>query len=282
MPADLPASYVAMLQAVRTGEISEARLDESVLKILRAKSLLGLDKNRFVDVAAVPRLVGSPQNLAIGQRISDDSVTLVRDNSKLLPLTTWATEKAVFQQRPEQSRLNLLVIVLCDNVRAEDGRVLAREIHARRPDAAVVYVDPNVASTQSGDVLKAVDRARAVVAAVYIVPSAARSMKLGRKSKHPASLPDSTSALFEQMLAKAGERTVVLAMGSPYLTDDFPAIQNYICTFSNATVSETSAARALFGEIPIHGHMPVNLLKAGAQPAGDPRPARVVNVKSQR
>jgi beta-N-acetylhexosaminidase len=282
MPADLPASYVAMLQAVRTGEISEARLDESVLKILRAKSLLGLDKNRFVDVAAVPRLVGSPQNLAIGQRISDDSVTLVRDNSKLLPLTTWATEKAVFQQRPDQSRLNLLVIVLCDNVRAEDGRVLAREIHARRPDAAVVYVDPNVASTQSVDVLKAVDRARAVVAAVYIVPSAARSMKLGRKSKHPASLPDSTSALFEQMLAKAGERTVVLAMGSPYLTDDFPAIQNYICTFSNATVSETSAARALFGEIPIHGHMPVNLLKAGAQPAGDPRPARVVNVKSQR
>ena len=84
------------------------------------------------------------------------------------------------------------------------------------------------------------------------------------------------------MLAHAGERTVVLAMGSPYLTDDFPAIQNYICTFSNATVSETSAAKALFGEIPIHGHMPVNLLKAGAQPPGDPRPARVVTVKSQR
>jgi len=282
MPADLGASYAAMLAAVRSGEISEARLDESVLKILRAKASVGLDKNRFVDINAIPRLVGAPQNLAIGQRISDDSVTLVRDNGKLLPLTKWATEKVVLQQRPEQGRLNLLVIVLCDNVRAEDGRVLAREIRMRRPDAAVVDVDPSVASTQSVDVLKAVDRARAVVAAVYIVPSAARSMKLGRKSKHPASLPDSTSALFEQILAHAGERTVVLAMGSPYLTDDFPAIQNYICTFSNATVSETSAARALFGEIPIHGHMPVNLLKAGTQPTGDPRPARMVNAKSQR
>ena len=282
MPADLGASYAAMLEALHSGEISEARLDESVLKILRAKELLGLERNRFVDVEAIPRLVGAPQNLAIGQRISDDSVTLVRNNGKMLPLTTWATEKVVLHQQPAQNRLNLLVIILCDNVRAEDGRVLAREIRTRRPDAAVVYVDPTVASTQSVDVLKAVDRARAVVAAVYIVPSAARSMRLGRKSKHPASLPDSTSALFEQMLAKAGDRTVVLAMGSPYLTDDFPAIQNYICTFSNATVSETSAARALFGEIPMHGHMPVNLLKAGAQPGSDARPPRMVNVKTQR
>jgi beta-N-acetylhexosaminidase len=48
-------------------------------------------------------------------------------------------------------------------------------------------------------------------------------------------------------------------MGSPYLTDDFPAIQNYLCTFSNATVSEVSAAKALFGEISIRGHMPVHL-----------------------
>jgi beta-N-acetylhexosaminidase len=282
MPADLTASYLAMLQAVRTGEISEARLEESVRKILRAKEQLGLEKNRFVDVEAIPRLVGAPHNLAVGQRISDDSVTLVRDNSKLLPLTAWATTNVILHQPPEQLRHNLLVIVLCDNVRTEDGRVLAREIRARRPDALVLYVDPNVAAEQSEDVLKAVDRSRAVVTAVYIVPSAARSMKLGRKSKHPASLPDSTSALFDRILARAGERTVVLAMGSPYLTDDFPAIQNYICTFSNATVSEVSAARALFGEITIHGHMPVNLLKTSAQPVGGDGPARIANVKTQR
>jgi hypothetical protein len=69
-------------------------------------------------------------------------------------------------------------------------------------------------------------------------------------------------------------------MGSPYLTDDFPAIQNYICTFSNATVSEVSAARALFGEIPTRGHMPVNLANTAAPQSGGVRPAQVVNVKS--
>jgi len=282
MPADLDASYKAVLEAVRSGEISQSRLDESVLKILRAKAQLGLEKNRLVDVNAIPRLVGSPQNVAIGQQISDDSVTLVRDNRKLLPLATWAQSKAALRQGAKQVRRSVLVIVLCDSVRAEDGRVLGREIRARRPDATVLYVDPPVASKQSDDVLNAVDQARAVVAAVYIVPSAARSMKLGRRSKHPASLPDSTSSLLRRILLRARERTVVLAMGSPYLTDDFPAIQNYICTFSNATVSEISAVKALFGEIPIHGHMPVNLANSRTPPSGDAAPPQILNVKSPR
>ena len=68
-------------------------------------------------------------------------------------------------------------------------------------------------------------------------------------------------------------------MGNPYLADDFPAIQNYICTFSNVTVSETSAARALFGEIPMPGHMPVNLSSAGLKTPGGSRPPQVANLK---
>jgi len=277
MPANLDASYQALLEAVRTGEISQSRLDESVLKLLRAKASLGLAKNRFVDVAAISRIVGIPRNVAIGQQISDESVTLVRDNGKVLPLTAWATHQRVYLIRRD-----LLVIVLCDNIQAEDGRALEREIRARRPDARVMFVDSGVASEQSNEVLEAVDHARAIVAAVYIVPSAARSMKVGRKSKHPASLPDSTSALLNQILLRASERTVVLAMGSPYLTNDFPAIQNYICTFSNATVSEVSAAKALFGEISIHGHMPVKLANLGAQLPGQVRAAQIVKANSPR
>jgi beta-N-acetylhexosaminidase len=48
-------------------------------------------------------------------------------------------------------------------------------------------------------------------------------------------------------------------MGNPYVAEDFPAIQNYLCAFSNATVSEVSAVKALFGEIAIRGHLPVTI-----------------------
>jgi beta-N-acetylhexosaminidase len=240
---------------------------------------VGLQKARLVDVAAIPKLVGSPANIATGQRISDAAITLVRDNRKLLPLRGGASVKnASLRQGGEPDQRPVLVVILCDNVRAEDGRVLEREIHARMADAQVVYVDPRVAPGRTAGVLKAVDQARAVVVAVYIVPSAARSRKLGRSGKHPSSLPDSTSALLEKILGRAGEKTEVLAMGNPYLTDDFPAIQNYICTFSNVTVSEISAARALFGEIPMSGRMPVTLSNARAQTGETSLPAPLANV----
>jgi beta-N-acetylhexosaminidase len=279
MPSDLDASYRAMLAAVETGEIPQERLDASVLKILRAKALLGLEKNRVVDVSAISRLVGSPENIAIGQQISDASVTLVRDNGRLLPLTQRSAGKSLLVQYPPvKARRPLLLTILCDNVRSEDGRVLEFEIRKRAPDARVIYVDPRIAAARSIAVLKAVDRAQQVVVAVYVVPSAARIRTVARGQKNSASLPDSTAKLFGGILARASGKTAVLAMGTPYLTEDFPGIQNYICTFSNANVSEVSAARALFGEIPARGRLPVNISTATVTGT----PALVTRVASSR
>ena len=279
MPYDLDACYRAMLDAVHTGEIGQERLDASVLKILRAKASLGLEKTRVVDVAAIPRLVGNPQSIAAGQRISDASITLVRDNGRVFPLGHARPDKSlrVAYQRAKTEPA-LLVIILCDNVRMGDGRVLEGQIRKRAPNATVVYVDPRVAAARSNEVLLAADRAQQVVVAVYVVPSAARTRTVARGQKNSASLPDATAKLLSSILARAAEKTAVLAMGTPYLADDFPTIQSYICTFSNATVSEISVAKALFGEIPIPGHLPVNLSNAAGAAVRNEHPARVTNV----
>ena len=274
MPANLDACYRAMVEAVRTGEIGQERLDASVLKILRAKASLNLEKTRTVDVAAIPKLVGSPENTAIGQRISDASITLVRDNGKLLPLRDQRPKARPVSYKPGSRQPGLLVIILCDSLRAEDGHALDHQIHERAPDARVVYVDPRTAVARSEEVLNAVDHAQQVVVAVYVVPSAARTRTVARGQKNSASLPDSTAKLFGRILARATERTAVLAMGTPYLTEDFPTIQNYICTFSNAKVSEISAVKALFGEIPSPGHLPVNISNATGTGAAGPGIAR--------
>ena len=276
-PYNLDACYRAMLAAVRAGEISQERLDASVLKILQAKASLGLEKNRLVDVAAIPRLVGNPESIATGQRISDAAITLVRDNGKVLPLRDGRSGKKLRVVSQGKAQPGLLVIILCDNRRAEDGRVLERQIRKRAPNARVVYVDPRVAAARSDEVLNAADRAQRVVVAVYVVPSAARTRTVARGQKNAASLPDSTAKLLSRILAHATEKTVVLAMGTPYLTEDFPTIQNYICAFSNATVSEISAARALFGEIPIPGHLPVNISGTSVHDARIEHPTPVAN-----
>ena len=123
----------------------------------------------------------------------------------------------------------------------------------------MIYVDPRIATALSDEVLGAVDQAQAVVAAVYVIPTAGKAIQGSNGLTNSVGLADASGALLQKILDHAAEKTVVLAMGNPYLAQDFPAVQNYICTFSNATVSEVSAAKAVFGEIAIRGHLPVTI-----------------------
>jgi beta-N-acetylhexosaminidase len=271
IPADFPASYEAMLQAVQSGEISRDRLDRSVLKILKAKASLDLHKARLVDVNAIANAVAKPANLAFGQHVADDAITLVRDNGKVLPLKSKGTAKAGLPYTTrEETRDQMVAVLFSDDVRTESGRAFSRELRARIPDARVLYIDPRIAAGMSDEVLKAVDEAKTVVAAVYVVPSAG---KIG----NTVAMADSTGALLQHVLDHGAGKTAVVAMGNPYLAADFPTIENYMCTFSNASVSEIAAVKALFGEIAIRGHLPVSVPHIAQRGAGIEHPAQIAS-----
>ena len=268
IPADLPASYQAMIKAVSSGEISRERLDHSVLKILKTKGALGLNDSRTVDLNAIASTVGKPQDLAFGQQVADSAITLVRDNGKVLPLKSKGTPKAGLPYMTREETHNDVVAVLfSDDMRTESGRAFGREFHARIPDSRVMYVDPRIAAGMSDEVLKAVDAAQTVVAAIYVIPTAG---KIGNS----VAMADATGTLLQQLLDRAAQKTTVVAMGNPYLASDFPKVENYMCTFSNATVSEVAAVKALFGEIPIRGHLPVTIPNVAERGSGLERPAQ--------
>jgi beta-N-acetylhexosaminidase len=269
IPPDLGASYESMLKAVRSGEISRERLDRSVLKILKIKGELGLNKFRTIDLGAIASVVGKPENIAFGQQVADSAITLVRDNGKVLPLKSQGTAKAGLPYMTKEETHNQVVAVLfSDDVRTDSGRAFGREFRARIPDARVIYVDPRMAAGMSDEVLKAIDEAQTVVAAVYVIPTAG-------KIDNSMGMADATGTLLQQLLDHAAAKTAVVAMGNPYLASDFPKIENYMCTFSNATVSEVAAIKALFGEIPIRGHLPVTIPNFAQRGAGLEPPAPV-------
>ena len=271
IPADLAASYDAMLKAVRSGEISRQRLDRSVLKILKIKASLGLNLSRTVDLNQLATTVGKPENLAFGQQVADSAITLVRDNGKVLPLKSKGTIQALLPyMTKEETRNNVVAVLFSDDVRSDSGHAFGRELRSRVPDAHVLYVDPRIAAGMSDEVLKAVDEAQTVIAAVYVIPTAG-------KAANSVAMADATGALLQQVVDHAAEKTAVVAMGNPYLASDFPKIENYVCTFSNATVSEISAVKALFGEIPIRGHLPVTIPNVAQRGAGIERPVQVAN-----
>ena len=115
----------------------------------------------------------------------------------------------------------------------------------------------------------------AVIAAVYVVPTAGKAIRGENGATNSVSLDDSSGSLLRKILHRAGARTAVLAMGNPYLAQDFPEVQNYLCTFSNVPISEASVTKALFGEIATHGHLPVSIPNIARRGAGIEREAQL-------
>jgi beta-N-acetylhexosaminidase len=288
LPTDLDASSNALLEAVRSGEVPQEQIDASVLKILKLKASVGLDKAHLVDISALSRLIARPENLAVAQQVADEAVTLVRENGHVLPLpppAPKATEAAPAAapngtpaQAPayvpeEEKPRRLAAVIFTDDLRSEYGRLLDRELRRRVPGGVeTVFVDGATAHAMSGRVYEAVERAQAVVAAVFVTPTAGRRVR-GTQAKM-AGIPDSHAALLRGVLERARNKTVVVALGSPYLAGDFPEIENYLCTFSGVQVSEMSAVKALFGEMPIRGKMPVTVPNVAQRGSGIEVPVR--------
>ena len=274
IPADLNAAYNELLSAVRSGEIPEAQIDASVLKILHAKAAVGLHKARLVDIQALAEHIARPADLALAEQVSDEAVTMVRDNGHVIPVQGSGTpEPLPAYQTPGPPGSRVLVVVFSDDVRTDAGRVLEREVRARIPGVNMFYIDPRIASGMSQQVLEAANRAQTVVAAAIAAPSAGKMLRVNGVLTGSVSLDDASAALLHGLLDRAAGKTMLIALGNPYLAAQFPEVQNYLCTFSNAPVSEISAVKALFGEIPIRGRLPVTIPGIAARGAGIDRAA---------
>jgi beta-glucosidase len=75
-----------VVQLVKKGKVSEARIDSSVKRLLRQKFELGLFDNPFVDAAKATEIVGNPQFVKLGDESQRKAMTLLKNDSKVLPL----------------------------------------------------------------------------------------------------------------------------------------------------------------------------------------------------
>jgi beta-N-acetylhexosaminidase len=74
----------------------------------------------------------------------------------------------------------------------------------------------------------------------------------------------------------------LVSLGNPYLLRDFPGVAAYAATFSTTTTSEAAAAKAILGDIPITGKMPVSipgLVKVGDGLTVPPKTVKVAALR---
>jgi beta-N-acetylhexosaminidase len=237
------AATVALRGAVASGRISRARLDESVRRILEAKARVGLDKSRFVNLNALNSRFARPEWAVHAQEISDRGVTLLRDQAHLLPFD---------DTRPTAA----LLLALSGDPEPYPAEDLERELRWRVDSLDVVRTDTKFVPP-SAVKFPPLDRYDLIVVAASVRVT---------DRKGSVALPEDQAALARKVLA-AGQPVVFLGLGSPYLIEQFPEAKTWLAVFGISEVAQISAARALFGQIPIRGRLPVSIpaadLKAG-------------------
>jgi beta-N-acetylhexosaminidase len=177
-------------------------------------------------------------------------------------------------QSAEDAYGRVLMLIFTDDSRSDSGRLLDEQVRRRVPDARVLYIDVRTAVGSTPSVMVAVEKAQKIIVAIYEVPVAGKVVRGTPGDGNRVAVQSSSAELLKEVLQAAASKTVVVAMGSPYVISQFPEIETYLCTFSNVKVSEISAVKAMFGEIPMSGHLPVTIPNIAVRGAGLNSPAQ--------
>lgn len=233
MPGDLDGAINAMVTAVRDGRISEARLNQSVRKLLVLKQRLGLFQHRLVPLDRVMADVGRASFAAFADSVARRSIVLARDDGTVDSLRA-APRRIALVQYGEGS--------------AEDvGAVLAAELRQGGDTVAAFRL-----FAQSGPA--SYDSAAAVLAASPYAVFAVAVKAVAWKGS--IGLPALLTALMDSTAAR--QPTVLVSFGSPYVVMQSPGIAAYLLGWTSSPGSERAAAQALRGAA-ITGHLPISI-----------------------
>jgi beta-N-acetylhexosaminidase len=249
MPPNPELVIRAVLSAIEGGRIKRARIDESVMRILAAKIRVGLNKKKLVDLDAISDIFESEEDVARAQQASDKAITVVRNDRDVLPLSAASPS---------------CLVVVTERRTSNSGQRMVDSWRKFSPKSPVAYVDSSMNAAALADTVGDTQKCSAIVVAAFSTVAAYRgTVGLGGELTP-----------FVVKLTEGPVPVVVVAMGSPYLLSAFPKTTAYMAAFSSTPPSEASAAKALFGEIPVQGKMPVTIPGFARMGDGIQLPAR--------
>jgi beta-N-acetylhexosaminidase len=234
-PPSLDVAWHAVLDAVRDGELTEDRLDESVLRILRLKARLGLFEQPYVSRSGVGRTVGTPQHLAAADRIAERTTTLLVNEGRLLPLSP--------REHPR-------ILVVGADPASPSGTtgpptgVLAAALGGLGFTATALSTGTAPSAAAIAGAVAAAGDADAVVVSTYNV-----------------SATSSQRTLVQRLLA-TGRPVVAVAVRNPYDVARLPGVPAVLAAYSWTDVELRAAARVIAGQVNPGGRLPVPVPRA--------------------
>jgi beta-N-acetylhexosaminidase len=231
MPPDPERAIRAVIAAIESKRLTRDRVEESVMRVLAAKIRVGIVKKKLVDLDQISDALDAPEANEHAQRTSDRAVTLVRNEAR--------NEAAVV---PLTDAKRACVVIAVERRQSPFGQRLADEFRRRTKTARTIFVDPAIPLAALQDMLGDPKECSAIVAATFSTAA-----------------PGGDVTQFLQKLTEGPTPVVLVSLGSPYLLASFPKTAAYLASFSTTPPSELSVVKALFGEMPVTGHLPVTI-----------------------
>jgi hypothetical protein len=247
------AAFAGIKAAVQSGEIPAAQFEKSVARILRAKARAGLNRTRAVNLDALPNIVGGRAHQAVADEVSQKSITLVKDQRNQVPLKVSRDAQVLYLSildTPGGWRI------------AAPSRTFIPELKRRWRSVTAVELSERSTANEVELVRAMAPRYDAIVAAVFVRASSGS----GRMD-----LPANMQTLLRtiaRLTEQSGKPFVTVLFGNPYTATFLPEVPSILLTYDYYDRAERSAVRALAGDAPITGKLPISLPGLAERGAG--------------
>ena len=230
---ELEASYDALLAAIKRGEISEQRIDQSVRRILEVKEKRGL----FAAVKQLSPKSTKKERSALEASLADQAVTLLKNDNSLLPFVVYPKQR-VLLLAPKADQLEFM--------RLEAERFFKAADLPRDYIQQLEYRD-KVANSHRA----------AIETADKIIIASDSSNAADRDPDHsPAAR---TAASLIQIAKSAGKPIAVIAVRNPYDIMFFANAPACLAVYAPIQPNIAAGIRAVFGNIQPQGRLPVTI-----------------------
>jgi beta-N-acetylhexosaminidase len=235
-PLSVPETIDAVVAGVKEGRYTEARLDESVRRILKAKQDLGLNRKKLVSLDSLRYVVGDSSHAEMARRIAEKSITLVKDSLNAVPLAT-------------SGNLRVLSITVGRRSDLSAGVAFNGELRTRIRNLRSEFLAAEDPAADYDRLERLADSADVTLVSSYV----------GQNWDAVSASAPQAFASFVQRLAAKGKRPIVVSFGNPYLLQQIPFVPAYLVAWGGFPPSQAAAARALIGTQAISGHLPISI-----------------------
>jgi beta-glucosidase len=265
---------------VRSGELPEAQLNQSVRRVLAAKAMLGLfdDPFRRIDVKRESGRSMLPKTRALAREAGRKAIVMLKNEGELLPLPR--SGKTIALIGPFASGQHDLVgpwVVYGDDAKGVD---LATGVRAAFKGNVIVAQGSNIEEPLAGGIEQAVAAARQADVVVLAIGEGA-GMSGEAQSRTEIVVPEPQQRLAEAVAAVGKPVVVVLKHGRALALEGAVAnAQAILATWFLGTETGNAIADVLFGAYSPSGRLPVSFPRASGQepyfyahkPTGRPNP----------